>query len=124
MTDVKLDSNDHVLLDQAVSHIEERVEILREAEPYLIDMSAREATLSSYVGHTLDDKIALYEMSRDLGFHDLAYQIFSLSRPSRMRSSTIWLTAVNHSNHFLRQLRLNRWALISRFRWGRRRRKL
>ena len=47
MTDIKLDPNDQVLLDQAVSHIEERVEILREAEPYLIDMSAREATLSS-----------------------------------------------------------------------------
>ena len=76
MTDIKLDSNDQVLLDQAVSHIEERVEILREAEPYLIDMSAREATLSSYVGHTLDDKIALYEMSRDLGFHDFGLSNF------------------------------------------------
>ena len=71
-----LDDHDEARLAEAVSHIEERVAILRDTEPYLIDMSAREATLSSYLGHTLEDKIALYEMARDLGFHDFGLSNF------------------------------------------------
>ena len=76
VTGLALDSDDQAQLAEAVSHIEERVAILRDAEPYLIDMSAREATLSSYLGHTLEDKIALYEMARDLGFHDFGLSNF------------------------------------------------
>ena len=76
MADITLDANDEALLEQAVAHIEERVEILRDAEPHMIDMSAREATLSSYVGHTFDDKIALYEMARDLGFNNFGLANF------------------------------------------------
>jgi isopropylmalate/homocitrate/citramalate synthase len=76
MPDPALNSADQAVLDATISHIEDRVRILREAEPYLIDMSAREATLSSYLGHTLDDKIALYEMARDLGFHDFGLSNF------------------------------------------------
>ena len=71
-----LTAEDQAWLKEAVSYIEERVEILRSAEPYLIDMSAREATLSSRLGHTLDDKIALWEMARDLGFHDFGLSNF------------------------------------------------
>ena len=73
---VALNNDDEERLAEAVSHIEERVAILRDAEPYLIDMSAREATLSSYLGHTVEDKIALYEMARDLGFHDFGLSNF------------------------------------------------
>ncbi|MDA0821219.1 MAG: hypothetical protein O3C28_02195 [Proteobacteria bacterium] len=76
MLDPGLNSTDQAVLDATVSHIEDRVKILRDTEPYLIDMSAREATLSSYLGHTLDDKIALYEMARDLGFHDFGLSNF------------------------------------------------
>lgn len=76
MSESRINEGDRAVLDEYVSHIEDRVEILRDAEPYLIDMSAREATLSSYVGHTLDDKIALYEMSRDLGFNDFGLSNF------------------------------------------------
>ena len=44
VTGLALDSDDQAQLAEAVSHIEVRVAILRDAEPYLIDMSAREAT--------------------------------------------------------------------------------
>ena len=67
----ELASDDRAVLDQTVSHIEDRVKILRDAEPYLLDMSAREASLSSYLGHMLSDKVELYRMTCDLGFHDI-----------------------------------------------------
>src|SRR5690606_15487927 len=59
-----------------VSHIEERVALLRDAVPYVIDMSAREATLSSAFGHTLADKIELYELACDLGLRDFGLPNF------------------------------------------------
>ena len=68
--------DDRAVLEQTVSHIEDRVKILRDAEPYLIDMSAREAFLSSYLGHTLSDKVELYRMTCDLGFHDIGLPNF------------------------------------------------
>ena len=72
----ELASDDRAVLDQTVSHIEDRVKILRDAEPYLIDMSAREASLSSYLGHMLSDKVELYRMTCDLGFHDIGLPDF------------------------------------------------
>jgi isopropylmalate/homocitrate/citramalate synthase len=76
MNNRDLGPDDRAVLEQTVSHIEDRVKILREAEPYLIDMSAREASLSSYIGHTLEDKIELYKMACDLGFHDIGLPNF------------------------------------------------
>ncbi len=72
----ELASDDRSVLDQTVSHIEDRVKILRDAEPYLNDMSAREASLSSYLGYTLTDKVELYRMTCDLGFHDIGLPNF------------------------------------------------
>ncbi|MCR9136050.1 MAG: hypothetical protein NXI27_08650 [Alphaproteobacteria bacterium] len=71
-----LDSVDEDVLLSAVTHIEDRLTILREAEPYVMDMSAREASLSSRHGHTLQDKIELYELARDLGIHDFGLPNF------------------------------------------------
>ena len=71
-----LDAEDESWLAEMVDHIEERVAILRDLEPYLIDMSAREATLSSYFGHTLADKKELYRLACDLGFHDFGLPNF------------------------------------------------
>lgn len=73
---VELDAGDEDVLRHAVSHIEDRLSILRDAEPYVIDMSAREATLSSRHGHTLQDKIDLYELANDLGIHDFGLPNF------------------------------------------------
>ena len=71
-----LDEQDRAWLSEAVDHIEERVKILRDAEPYVMDMSAREATLSSYFGHTLNDKKELYELAKGLGFNDFGLANF------------------------------------------------
>ena len=58
------------------SYIEDRVAVLRDVDPYLIDMSSREATLSSYFGHTLADKIELHEVATGLGFKDFGLANF------------------------------------------------
>lgn len=71
-----LNADDEEVLQRAVTHIEDRLEILRNADPYVLDMSAREATLSSRHGHTLQDKIELYELARDLGIHDFGLPNF------------------------------------------------
>lgn len=74
--DMTLDESDKAVLQIATDHIEDRVAILRDAQPYVLDMSAREATLSSYFGHTLQDKIDLYDMVRDIGIHDVGLANF------------------------------------------------
>ena len=56
--------------------IEDRVKVLRDVEPYMIDMSSREATLSSYFGHTFDDKKELHRLSCDLGFDNFGLPNF------------------------------------------------
>ena len=72
----KLTGRDKALLNEAVTYIEDRVKMLRDVEPCLIDMSSREATLSSYFGHTLENKIELYNLAKDLGFNDFGLSNF------------------------------------------------
>ena len=76
MQDFRLNEEDEAVLKAARDHIEERVAILRDAVPTVFDMSAREATLSSYFGHTLDDKIELYELARGLGLNEFGLANF------------------------------------------------
>ncbi len=72
----ELHEGDRTALEEMVSHIEERVALLRDVEPYVLDMSAREATLSSAYGHTLDDKLELYELASSLGLEDFGLPNF------------------------------------------------
>ena len=71
-----LSAQDKSVLGEAIDYIEDRVKILRDVEPCLIDMSSREATLSSYFGHTLDDKKELYNVAKGLGFNDFGLSNF------------------------------------------------
>jgi hypothetical protein len=75
-TSQELDAGDRATLEEMMDYIEQRVAILRDVEPCVLDMSAREATLSSAWGHTLDDKLALYELACDLGFRDFGLPNF------------------------------------------------
>lgn len=49
---------------------------LREIVPCMLDMSAREATLSSAYGHTVGDKIELHRLAREFGFADFGLPNF------------------------------------------------
>ena len=69
--DVTLNGSDRKLLERSRQTIDSNMERLRDVVPCLLDMSAREATLSSHHGHTLQDKIELYELARDFGLADI-----------------------------------------------------
>ena len=73
---VALDDEDIAALDEIRDGIEAKMSRLRELEPCILDMSFREATLSSRYGHTLADKIELYELAREFGFTDFGLSNF------------------------------------------------
>ena len=65
---ILLDEGDREALADVTRHIEAQRMRLRELVPCVLDMSFREATLSSRYGHTLDDEVELYELAREFGF--------------------------------------------------------
>lgn len=71
-----LGEKDREWLREMTDYIESRVSTLRDVQPYMIDMSSREATLSSYFGHTLADKKELHEVASGLGFKDFGLANF------------------------------------------------
>ena len=73
---VALDDGDLDALAEIRKGIEAKMSRLRELDPCILDMSFREATLSSRYGHTLADKIELYELARDFGFTDFGLPNF------------------------------------------------
>ena len=75
-TMVELDDEDLGALAQIRAGIDAKMSRLRELEPCMLDMSFREATLASRYGHTLADKIELYELAREFGFTDFGLSNF------------------------------------------------
>ena len=73
---VALTHEDEALLARAQEHIDRSLAKLRDVVPCILDMSAREATLSSLHGHTLKDKIELFELARDFGLRDIGLSNF------------------------------------------------
>ena len=73
---VALDEEDLGALAEIREGIEAKMSRLRELEPCILDMSFREATLSSRYGHTLADKIELWELAREFGFTDFGLSNF------------------------------------------------
>lgn len=73
---VVLDEEDLGALSEIRDGIEAKMSRLRELEPCILDMSFREATLSSRYGHTLADKIELWKLAREFGFTDFGLSNF------------------------------------------------
>ena len=73
---VELDEEDLGTLAELRESVEAKMSRLRELVPCILDMSFREATLSSRYGHTLADKIELYELAREFGFTDFGLSNF------------------------------------------------
>ena len=89
---VALDEEDLGALAEITEGIEAKMARLRELEPCILDMSFREATLSSRYGHTLADKIELYELAREFGFTDFGLSNF-YDFPSVTDQFLDWLLA-------------------------------
>ena len=73
---VELDDEDLGALAEISEDLDAKMSRLREVVPCILDMSFREATLSSRYGHTLADKIELYELAREFGFTDFGFSNF------------------------------------------------
>ena len=73
---VALDREDLATLAEIREGIDAKMTRLRELDPCILDMSFREAALSSRYGHTLADKIELYELARAFGFTDFGLSNF------------------------------------------------
>ena len=73
---VELDEEDLGALAELREDLDAKMTRLREVVPCILDMSFREATLSSRYGHTLADKIELYELAREFGFTDFGLSNF------------------------------------------------
>ena len=73
---VELDEEDLGALAEIGAELDAKMSRLREVVPCILDMSFREATLSSRYGHTLADKIELYELAREFGFTDFGLSNF------------------------------------------------
>ena len=73
---VELDEEDLGALAQIRAELDAKLSRLRNLVPCILDMSFREATLSSRYGHTLADKIELYELAREFGFTDFGLSNF------------------------------------------------
>ena len=73
---VALDEEDLGALEELRGGIEAKMSRLRELEPCILDMSFREATLSSRYGHTLADKVELWQLAREFGFTDFGLSNF------------------------------------------------
>ena len=73
---VELDAEDLGALAEIRAGLDAKLSRLRDLVPCILDMSFREATLSSRYGHTLADKIELYELAREFGFTDFGLSNF------------------------------------------------
>lgn len=76
MGEFALEAVEQRLLDEAKARIEAQMARLRETVPYVLDMSSREAALSSTWGHTLRDKTDLFELGREIGLEDFGLSNF------------------------------------------------
>jgi hypothetical protein len=72
----RLTGDDQQLLASAQQRINALLSRLREVVPVVLNMSFREATLSSRYGHTLEDKKELLRLGKEFGFTDFGLPNF------------------------------------------------
>lgn len=72
--------NVHRLLADA----QEKIELLKRVEPYLIDLSLRENPVGAYVGQTLADKLAILPRLREFGFRNIHLGTLDYAYPDEL----------------------------------------
>ena len=71
-----LNADDQQVLATAQQRIDAQLTRLREVVPVVLDMSFREAALSSRYGRTLEDKKELLRLGKEFGFTDFGLPNF------------------------------------------------
>lgn len=64
-----------------LAEADQRLERLRRIKPYLLDISLRENSASSPIGHTLADKLALLPQLREFGFERIVLGTLNYAMP-------------------------------------------
>jgi hypothetical protein len=80
-------SKSHAALENArtiLAATQQKVERLRNVEPYLIDLSLRENVFGSRVGQTLADKIAILPRLREFGFKNILLGTLDYAIPDEL----------------------------------------
>jgi hypothetical protein len=80
-------STSHVALENArtiLGSTQQKIERLRNLEPYLIDLSLRENVFGSRVGQTLADKIAILPRLREFGFKNILLGTLDYALPDEL----------------------------------------
>lgn len=68
----------------ALASAEEKLEKLRNIEPYLIDLSLRENPVGARMGQTLADKLAILPKLREFGFRNILLGTLDYSMPEEL----------------------------------------
>jgi hypothetical protein len=67
--------------DQIQKRSEAQLERLRTVNPVLLDLSIREPSVGTPLGHTVDNKLELLALARRMGFSDILLATFDVSLP-------------------------------------------
>ncbi len=67
--------------DRIQERTEAQLERLRTVNPVLLDLSIREPSVGTPLGHTVDNKLELLSLARRMGFRDILLATFDVSLP-------------------------------------------
>lgn len=84
---------------------QDKIDILREIKPFLIDLSLRENPVGARVGQTLDDKLAILPLVKEFGFQNILLGTLDYSIPDELEVD----------DHFMMYLQANKVDITGSF---------
>lgn len=77
-----------------LAEVQGKIDRLRALDPYLIDLSLRENTVGSRLGHTLENKLAILPKLRDFGFRDIHLGTLDYDLPDELETGDDFMVAL------------------------------
>ncbi|HEX8703933.1 MAG TPA: hypothetical protein VF815_34195 [Myxococcaceae bacterium] len=77
----KLSPEERRYCDRVQARVDSQLERLRTVNPVLLDLSIREPSVGTALGHTVDNKLELLALARRMGFRDILLATFDVSLP-------------------------------------------
>ncbi|HYC03397.1 MAG TPA: hypothetical protein VED40_08905 [Azospirillaceae bacterium] len=88
-------------IDAALGECAAKLERLRTLDPYLLDLSLREPTVGAPVGHTLQNKLEIWQMVRAFGFRDMLIASLDYPLPEHHEVEDDFVQALRESGQSL-----------------------
>ena len=92
-----MSTSPRVALDAAreiLARAQEKIDRLRNVEPYLIDLSLRENAFGARVGQTLQDKLQILPRLREFGFQNILLGTLDYAMPDELEVDDDFTSAV------------------------------